>query len=116
MVYRYSASAIQKGLTRPGFVILVWKSYNSFMNAKHELKILKNGLRVLLVPMPQVKSVTSLLLVKTGSRNEEEQKAGISHFLEHMAFKGTKKYPTALKLASTVDGVGAEFNAFTDNA
>ncbi len=74
---------------------------------------LSNGVRVLLVPMPGVESVTTLLLCKTGSRNETPTQAGISHVLEHMVFKGTEKYPSPMAIAEAVDGVGAEQNAFT---
>lgn len=75
--------------------------------------ILSNGLRVLTVPMDSVKSVTALVLVGVGSRYETRQTNGISHFLEHMAFKGTQKRPTALSISSLIDGIGGEFNAFT---
>lgn len=74
---------------------------------------LPSGLTVIRVPIAGVKSVTSLVLVKVGSRYEEPKIAGVSHFLEHMVFKGTAKYPTAHDVASAVDAVGAEFNAFT---
>ncbi len=74
---------------------------------------LVNGVRVLLVPMTGVESVTTMILVKTGSRNETEEQAGISHVLEHMVFKGTKKYPSPMAIAEAVDGIGAEQNAFT---
>lgn len=63
--------------------------------------------------MPGVKSVTALALVNTGRRYEDDQVAGISHFLEHMVFKGTDSYATAQDLAATIDRVGGEFNAFT---
>lgn len=74
---------------------------------------LSNGVRVLLVPMPGVESVTTMILVKTGSRNETAEQAGISHVLEHMVFKGTKSYPSPMAIAEAVDGIGAEQNAFT---
>jgi len=74
---------------------------------------LKNGVRVLLVPMEGVESVTAMVLCKTGSRNETVKQAGISHILEHMVFKGTKKYPTPMSIAEAVDSIGAEQNAFT---
>src|SRR3989338_64580 len=74
---------------------------------------LKNGLRVLDIPMSGVQSATVLILVGVGSRYEEKKINGLSHFLEHMAFKGTQKRPTALDIASTIDGIGGEFNAFT---
>ncbi len=75
---------------------------------------LPNGVRVLCIPMASVESVTALVLVKTGSRNETEEQAGISHVLEHMVFKGTKSYPTPMAIAEAVDGIGAEQNAFTN--
>jgi predicted Zn-dependent peptidase len=63
--------------------------------------------------MPGAQSVTVLILVGVGSRYEEKNINGLSHFLEHMAFKGTQKRPSALAIASTIDGIGGEFNAFT---
>ena len=81
---------------------------------KHVRKVLPNGLRVITVPMPSVESVTVLVMVGAGSRYETPKNNGISHFLEHMAFKGTKKRPTAQDIASEIDGVGGEFNAFTE--
>ncbi len=74
---------------------------------------LRNGVRLLTIPLEGAESVVTMVLVKTGSRNETNEQLGISHVLEHMVFKGTKKYPTPLVLASTVDSLGAEFNAFT---
>lgn len=71
------------------------------------------GLKQVTIPMPGVKSVTALLVVKAGTRSESPTTNGISHFLEHMVFKGTQKYPTALSVSTAVDEVGAEFNAFT---
>lgn len=75
--------------------------------------ILQNGLRVLLVPIQEVGSATTMVMVGAGSRYENRSNSGISHFLEHMAFKGTIKRPTAREIASLVDGIGAESNAFT---
>jgi len=74
---------------------------------------LKNGLRLITVPMESANSVTVLILVGTGSKYETKDINGISHFLEHMFFKGTKKRPTTLKIAETLDRVGGEYNAFT---
>ncbi len=78
----------------------------------HIHKRLANGLNVILAPL-QTKSVTVLAMVGTGSRFETAKTSGISHFLEHMVFKGTKNYPSARELSGAVDSVGAEFNAFT---
>lgn len=78
-----------------------------------EKKLLSNGLRLILAPMPQVKSVTVLVMVEAGSRYENVKNNGISHFLEHMMFKGTKKRPSKQDIAVLLDGIGASFNAFT---
>lgn len=75
--------------------------------------ILPNGLRVITIPMPSFESATVMVMVGAGSRFETKQNSGISHFLEHMAFKGTEKRPTALVISSLIDGMGGEFNAFT---
>ncbi len=76
-------------------------------------QVLDNGLRLICVPMTSVKSVTAMILVGAGSRYETKQINGISHFLEHMFFKGTYKRPTAAEISSLIDGIGGEFNAFT---
>jgi len=80
---------------------------------KFQRKILSNGLRVIAVPMPSLESVTALIMVGAGSRYENKSNNGISHFLEHMAFKGTEKRSTALDIMTLIDGIGGEFNAFT---
>lgn len=74
---------------------------------------LTNSLRVVTIPMPQVESVTAMILVGAGSRYEIKALNGISHFLEHMTFKGTKKRPSAWAISSPLDGLGADFNAAT---
>jgi len=79
----------------------------------YKLQTLSNGLRVLTIPMPNLESATVTVWVKTGSRNEEEKVGGISHFLEHMVFKGSKKRPSAKEISSAVDAIGGEFNAGT---
>ena len=76
-------------------------------------KIFKNGLTLLTVPIPTALSITMSVFVKAGSRYEEARINGISHFLEHLHFKGTKKFPTAKKLSEIVDSIGGEFNANT---
>lgn len=77
-------------------------------------KFLSNGLKVVTVPIPKAKSVTAMVLVGAGSRYETPQTNGLSHFLEHMVFKGSQKWPTAKEIASLVDGIGGDFNAYTD--
>lgn len=79
----------------------------------YKLHKLPSGLRVLVVPMPTLESVTTTIWVKTGSRNEDKRVGGISHFLEHMVFKGSKKRPTARDISVAVDAIGGEFNAAT---
>jgi len=74
---------------------------------------LKNGLRVVSVPVKNANSVTVLILVGTGSKYETKDINGISHFLEHMFFKGTKKRPDTLNISETLDRIGGEYNAFT---
>jgi predicted Zn-dependent peptidase len=80
---------------------------------KFEKHTLKNGLRVIVSSIPSLESATLTVWVKTGSRNEEEKLSGISHFLEHMVFKGSSKRPTAREISSAVDSIGGEFNAGT---
>ncbi len=74
---------------------------------------LKNGLRIITVPQKGTKAVTVLVLVGTGSKYEKKEINGISHFLEHMFFKGTKKRPTPITIAEPLDRVGGIYNAFT---
>lgn len=74
---------------------------------------MENGLRVLTVQMPSFESATVMVVVRAGSRFEKRDNNGISHFLEHMAFKGTEKRSSALAISSLIDGIGGEFNAFT---
>ncbi len=75
--------------------------------------ILANGLRLITIPIPNLESVTCLVLTGVGSRYEKKEKLGISHVLEHMAFKGTAKRPKPLDIANEVEGVGGVWNAFT---
>lgn len=75
--------------------------------------ILKSGLRVISLPVKNAKSVTVLILVGTGSKYESKDINGISHFLEHMFFKGTQKRPNTLAISETLDRIGGEYNAFT---
>jgi predicted Zn-dependent peptidase len=79
----------------------------------HSLTTLDSGLTVIKIPMPAVQSVTVLALVNAGSRYEPAEWWGISHFLEHMVFKGTQNYKDSQALSAAVDAVGAKFNAFT---
>ena len=75
---------------------------------------LPSGLRVLTSSMPHTHSVSLSLYVGTGSRYERDSEAGVSHFLEHLLFKGTERWPTAKEVAEAVDGVGGMMNGGTD--
>ena len=79
----------------------------------YERNRLSNGVRVLTAPMPQAQSVSCFVMLAAGSRYETPETNGIAHFAEHMFFKGTERRPTARDIATDVDGIGGEFNAFT---
>ena len=74
---------------------------------------LKNGLRIITIPLRNTKAITLLILVGTGSKYETKEINGISHLLEHMYFKGTKKKPSTIAIAETLDKIGGIYNAFT---
>ena len=74
---------------------------------------LKNGLRVILAPQPGSLATTVMVAVEAGSKYETKDQNGISHFLEHMCFKGTTKRPTPIEISGELDGLGAQYNAFT---
>lgn len=74
---------------------------------------LKNGLRILTIPVKGTQTATVMVMVGVGSRYESEKQAGLSHFIEHMLFKGTTKRPTAQSISEELDAIGGEFNAFT---
>jgi predicted Zn-dependent peptidase len=80
---------------------------------KYSKTVLTNGLTILEVPSHDAESVVVDFFVKTGSRSETAKENGISHFLEHFLFKGTKKYPTALAITELIDSIGGEMNANT---
>src|SRR5690606_23231942 len=73
---------------------------------------LENGLRVLTSTIPS-DSITLLVLVGAGSRYEELAISGISHFIEHMFFKGASRFKNTKEVSEAIDGVGGQFNAFT---
>ena len=80
---------------------------------KAKKKVYKNGLRVVTIPMKDNPTVTVLVLVGTGSDYEQKEINGISHFLEHMCFKGTTKRPSVQVIAHELDSLGCQYNAFT---
>lgn len=75
--------------------------------------VLKNGINVFANYLPDSQSVFFTILVKTGSRYEEENVSGVSHFLEHMFFKGSQNYPDSTSISTIVDSIGGDFNAAT---
>lgn len=79
----------------------------------YTINTLPSGLRVLTAPVDGTASVTVMIFAGAGSRYETENERGISHFLEHMFFKGGKKYKTTQEVSAAIDGVGGDFNAFT---
>ncbi|MCK4519121.1 MAG: insulinase family protein [Candidatus Omnitrophica bacterium] len=79
---------------------------------KYIIKQLKNKLQVVFIPMASRKSVSASIWVKTGGRYENAANSGISHFLEHLVFRGTKE-KTAKDIKQSIEGVGGSLNAFT---
>lgn len=80
------------------------------MYKKH---LLKNGIRLITAPRKDSKTAAILVLFGAGSKYENKKNSGISHFLEHMMFKGTKKRPSTLEISRELDRVGASYNAAT---
>lgn len=74
--------------------------------------VLENGIRIVYEKIPYVRSITIGVWVGTGSRNENKRNNGISHFIEHMVFKGTERR-TAKEIAESIDNIGGQLNAFT---
>lgn len=80
---------------------------------KYKKIILKNGLRVITVPMRDTQTATVVVAVNVGSRYETDKEDGLSHFIEHMMFKGTQKRPTYLQISEELDSIGGMSNALT---
>ncbi|MFW6151242.1 MAG: M16 family metallopeptidase [Chloroflexota bacterium] len=80
----------------------------------YERSVLDNGLKVITSSMPHSRSVSVAVLVGAGSCYEDEEEAGISHFAEHVFFKGTRRRPTAGDISREIEGVGGVINASTD--
>ena len=82
------------------------------MKWQHKSKVLQTGLSLVTVPM-ETDSVAAVLMVRAGSRNEEKKINGMSHFLEHMVFKATKKWSNPKAMNQVIDSVGGIYNAYT---
>ena len=80
---------------------------------KYKVNILSNKIPLITVPIKGASTATALVIIKTGSKYENRENNGLSHFLEHMFFKGTAKRPNTLALSSELDSLGGEYNAFT---
>ncbi|MBI2328453.1 MAG: insulinase family protein [Chloroflexi bacterium] len=80
----------------------------------HQKTILANGLRLVTTTMPHTRSVSISFFMGVGSRYETEAQAGVSHFIEHLCFKGTSKRATAKEISVAIEGVGGALNAGTD--
>lgn len=80
----------------------------------YQFETFPSGLRLVTVPMEGTRAVTVMVMVGTGSKYETKDINGISHFLEHMMFKGTTKRPGPLDISRELDSLGAQYNAFTD--
>ena len=80
----------------------------------YQKTILDNELRIITATMPHTRSVSIGIFIGVGSRYETEDQAGVSHFIEHLCFKGTPKRPTSRKISETIEGVGGILNGGTD--
>ncbi len=80
---------------------------------KHSRKKLPNGINVFTMHVPDAQSVMFTVFVKVGSRYETADVSGISHFLEHVFFKGSQNYPNPVGITSLIDAIGGDFNAST---
>jgi predicted Zn-dependent peptidase len=82
---------------------------------KYKKTTLSNGLRIITAPSKGSPAVTVLVMVEAGSNYETKEQNGLSHFLEHMMFKGTKKRPNSINISREFDSLGAQHSAFTAN-
>ncbi|HLG12654.1 MAG TPA: pitrilysin family protein [Dehalococcoidia bacterium] len=86
----------------------------AFSDTTYNKRRFANGLRLITSPMPHTRSVAISIYIGAGSRYETPVEAGVSHFLEHLCFKGTAKRPDAQEISEAIDGVGGITNAATD--
>src|SRR5260370_37467673 len=76
--------------------------------------VLQNGLRIVSSSLPHTRSVSISIFIGAGSRYESDDIAGVSHFLEHMLFKGTSRRPTAREISEEIEGIGGNLDAGAD--
>ena len=84
------------------------------MAAPYQVHGLSGGARLVMAPMPERQSASLVFMFGGGSRLEDERLAGVSHFIEHLFFKGTRRRPSAKEIADAIEGVGGFINASTD--
>src|SRR3977135_2153867 len=84
------------------------------MADSHRVRSLLGGAKLITAPMPERLSASLVLMFGGGSRLEDERLAGVSHFIEHLFFKGTRRRPTSKEIADAIEGVGGFINASTD--
>ena len=83
------------------------------MAIEPQISTLSNGLRVVTTEVPTAQSVSVNLFVGIGSRGETRRTNGVSHYMEHMLFKGTTRRPDAIIIAEAIEGAGGVLNAYT---
>ena len=84
------------------------------MSSPHRVHALKGGATLVATTMPERLSASVVLMFGTGSRYEDDRLAGVSHFIEHLFFKGTRRRPSSKEIAEAIEGVGGFINASTD--
>src|SRR3984893_18116578 len=89
-------------------------SYTGRPLTLHRVHLLAGGARLVTTAMPERLSASLVFMFGGGSRLEDERHAGVSHFIEHLFFKGTQKRPTSKEIADAIEGVGGFINASTD--
>lgn len=80
----------------------------------YKTETFSNGLRIVTSEMPHTRSISTAIFIGTGSRYEKDEEAGLSHFIEHLLFKGTERRPTAQEISEAIEGVGGILNGATD--
>jgi predicted Zn-dependent peptidase len=89
--------------------------YEAIGTGEYEQTRLSSGLRVITASMPHTRSAAVQVFIRAGARNEPPQLSGISHFVEHMVFKGTRRRPNPVEISEAIEGVGGAMNAATDH-
>jgi len=84
------------------------------VDGAYRLTRLPSGARIITAPMRERASVAIAVMFAVGSRYEDAERAGLAHFIEHMVFKGSRRYPTAKDISEAIEGVGGVLNAATD--